>query len=82
VALDFTDAVITHDTLRIDMNMHGDSLIMVTGLGLVVDADSLAVRYADVSIHPATGPGPNGPGSCPGRTLREDMTFGPGGSWP
>ena len=42
VWLDFTDALITHDTLRIDLNMRGGSLILVAGPGLVVDADSLS----------------------------------------
>jgi hypothetical protein len=57
VTLDFTDAVIVHDTLRIDMNMRGGSLILVGGPGVVVAADSLTVRYTDVSIHPAAEPG-------------------------
>jgi hypothetical protein len=57
VTLDFTDAVIVHDTLRIDMNMRGGALVLVAGPGAVVDADSLTVRYTDVSIHPATDPG-------------------------
>jgi hypothetical protein len=59
VWLDFTDALITHDTLRIDLNMRGGSLILVGGPGLVVDADSLRVlrvRYADVKIRPAADP--------------------------
>ncbi len=56
VWLDFTDALITHDTLCIDLNMRGGSLILA-GPGLVVDADSLTVRYADVRIRPGTEPG-------------------------
>jgi DUF1707 SHOCT-like domain len=56
VNLDFTDAVIAHDTLRVDMKMRGGSLILVTGPGMVVDADSLTTRYADVIIHPPTVP--------------------------
>src|SRR5271166_1540590 len=56
VWLDFTDAVITHDTLRIDLNMRGGSLILA-GPGLVVDVDSLTVRYADVRIRPGAEPG-------------------------
>jgi Domain of unknown function (DUF1707) len=54
VWLDFTVAVITHDTLRIDLNMRGGSLILAAGPSLVVDADALTVRCADVNIHPAT----------------------------
>ncbi len=53
VWLDFTDAVISHDTLRLDLNMRGGSLVLVAGPGLVVDADALAVRYADIRIRPA-----------------------------
>ena len=56
VNLDFTDAVIVHDTLRVDMKMRGGSLILVTGPGMVVDADSLTTRYTDVIIHPPTVP--------------------------
>ena len=55
--LDFTDAVILHDTLRIDMNVRGGSLILVAGPGIAAEADSLAARYSDVSIGPGTGPG-------------------------
>src|SRR5262249_48971954 len=41
VTLDFTDAVITHDMLRIDMNVRGGSLILLARPGTVVDARSL-----------------------------------------
>ena len=34
VWLDFTDALITHNTLRIDLNMRGGSLILWPGLAL------------------------------------------------
>jgi hypothetical protein len=57
VWLDFTDAVITHDTLRIDLNMRGGSLVLLAGPGLVVEADSLTLRYADFKIHPGSEPG-------------------------
>ncbi len=57
MTLDFTDAVIMHDTLRIDMKMRGGSLILVTRPGVAVDADSLAVRYTDVNIGPSAEPG-------------------------
>jgi hypothetical protein len=57
VMLDFTDAVIMHDTLRIDMTMRGGSLILVAGPGIVVDADSLTVRYTDVKIRANAEPG-------------------------
>jgi hypothetical protein len=57
VTLDFTQAVIIHDTLRIDMKMRGGSLVMVAGPGIVVDADSLTVRYTDIQIRPSAEPG-------------------------
>jgi Domain of unknown function (DUF1707) len=57
VWLDFTAAVIMHDTLRIDLNMRGGSLVLLAGPGLVVDADLLTVRYADVKIRPGAEPG-------------------------
>ena len=56
VTIDFTDAVITHDTLHIDMKMRGGSLILVVGPGIIVDADYLATRYTDVIIHPPVEP--------------------------
>jgi hypothetical protein len=56
VWLDFTDAVIAHDTLHIDVNMRGGSLILVAGPGLVVDADALKVRYADIKLRSRAGP--------------------------
>ena len=56
VTIDFTDAVIRHDTLHIDMKMRGGSLILVVGPGIIVDADYLATRYTDVIIHPPVEP--------------------------
>jgi hypothetical protein len=57
VTLDFTEAVIRHDTLLIDMKMRGGSLTLVVGPGIVVDADALSVRYADVEIDASAEPG-------------------------
>ena len=56
MTIDFTDAVIRHDTLHVEMKMRGGSLILVVGPGIVVDADFLATRYTDVIIHPPTEP--------------------------
>jgi hypothetical protein len=56
VTIDFTDAVIRHDTLHVDMRMRGGSLILVVGPGIVVDANLLVTRYTDVIIHPVTEP--------------------------
>jgi Domain of unknown function (DUF1707) len=57
VTLDFTDAVITHDTLYVDMHVRGGSLVLVTRPGVVVDAGDLRVRYTDVGIYPGPEPG-------------------------
>jgi uncharacterized protein DUF1707 len=59
VLLDFTEAMITNDTLLIDIRMRGGSLILVTGPGMLVDDNGLTVRYTDVKIDPA--PWPVGP---------------------
>ena len=56
VTLDFTQAVITHDTLRIDLDMRGGTLRLVTRPGVVVDTDSLVNGYAKVKTRPAAGP--------------------------
>jgi len=56
VMLDFTDAVITRDTLLIDMDVRGGSLILLARPGTVVDADSLTVRYTYVTVGPSACP--------------------------
>ncbi|MEV0389405.1 DUF1707 domain-containing protein [Nonomuraea sp. NPDC050643] len=48
VTLDFTDAVITHDTLRIDVGMTGKALTLVTRPGIVVDTDGLLLVHSRV----------------------------------
>lgn len=48
VVLDFTEAVITHDTLRVDLNMAGKTLTLVTKPGIVVDIDELQLTHARV----------------------------------
>ncbi|MFI7013673.1 DUF1707 domain-containing protein [Streptomyces sp. NPDC050164] len=48
VKLDFTDAVITHDTLRIDVGMTGKTLTLVTRPGIVVDSDGLLLVHSRV----------------------------------
>ncbi|MEU5339469.1 DUF1707 domain-containing protein [Streptomyces sp. NPDC020766] len=58
VTLDFTDAVITHDTLRIDVVMTGKTLTLITRPGIVVDTDGLQlvhsrVKYRQTSTNPA-----------------------------
>ncbi|KKD07501.1 DUF1707 SHOCT-like domain-containing protein [Streptomyces sp. WM6386] len=53
VTLDFTDAVITYDTLYVDLGMRGGTLRLVTRPGVVVETDSLVVEYAQVKTRPA-----------------------------
>jgi hypothetical protein len=48
VTLDLARAVITHDTLRIDLDMRAGALKLVTRPGIVVDTDSLVASYAEV----------------------------------
>ena len=57
VALDFANAVVTCDTVRIDMDVRGGSLILLVGPGTVVDADSLTVRHTHVAVGPSAEPG-------------------------
>ncbi|MFI2606575.1 DUF1707 domain-containing protein [Kitasatospora sp. NPDC018619] len=48
VTLDFTQAVITQDTLRIDLDMEGKTLTLITRPGVVVDTDGLALEFSRV----------------------------------
>ncbi|MEU9123661.1 DUF1707 domain-containing protein [Streptomyces sp. NPDC048506] len=48
VTLDFTDAVITHDTLRIEMGMTGKTLTLITRPGVVVDTDGLQLAHSKI----------------------------------
>jgi hypothetical protein len=57
VTLDFTEAVIVDDSLVIEMHVKGGSLILVAGPGIVVDADTLTVRYTDVEVRSDAVPG-------------------------
>ncbi|MFF3975648.1 DUF1707 domain-containing protein [Streptomyces sp. NPDC001828] len=67
VTLDFTEAVITQDTLSIDMDMRGGTLLLVTGPGIVVNSESLSMSYSkDMAPRP---PGPGTP-----HTLRVELT--------
>ena len=56
--LDFTDALITHNTLHIDVDLRiGGNLLLVTRPGIVVDTDDLTRSSGDIKIRPASGPG-------------------------
>ncbi|MFI1408552.1 DUF1707 domain-containing protein [Streptomyces sp. NPDC020707] len=53
VTLDFTEAVITQDTLRIDVAMTGKTLTLVTRPGIVVDMDALQLVHSKVKYRQA-----------------------------
>jgi hypothetical protein len=55
VRLDFTKAVITQPSLRIDAEVRSGSLKLVTKPGIVVDADDVAVRSGHVAVRAPWG---------------------------
>ncbi|MFD8685790.1 DUF1707 domain-containing protein [Streptomyces sp. NPDC059651] len=56
--LDFTDAVITHSTLHLDVDLRvGGNLILVTRPGIVVDTDGLTRSSGEIRISPDSGQG-------------------------
>ncbi|MDL5200276.1 DUF1707 domain-containing protein [Streptomyces sp. ALI-76-A] len=60
VTLDFTQAVITHDTLHLDLDIRGGALKVLTRPGVVVDTDALVTNYARVKTR-RTGAAPGAP---------------------
>jgi hypothetical protein len=52
VRLDFTQAVITGRTLRIDAEVHSGSLKLITRPGIIVDSDDVTIRSG--GVHTAT----------------------------
>ncbi|MFE2415295.1 DUF1707 domain-containing protein [Streptomyces hokutonensis] len=54
VTLDFTQAVITQATLRVDLDMHLGSLRLLLPPGVVVNTDDLVLNYSKVKTR---GPG-------------------------
>lgn len=56
VTLDFTEAVITQDTLRIDVAMTGKSLTLVTRPGIEVDVDGLTLVHCKLEQRSAGTP--------------------------
>ena len=58
VKLDFTQAVITQPTLRIEAKVRGGNLVLVTRPGIEVDADDVAVHGGNVKVRPFPGPKP------------------------
>lgn len=50
VTLDFTEAMVTSDTLRIEMDMHFGKLFIVSRPGVVIDADGLTLMYSKTKL--------------------------------
>ena len=67
VVLDFTDAVVRHPAVQVDVDVRSGSLVIVTRRGMVVDAGNVAVRSGEVKVCSAWGQ--QGP-----ITLRIDLT--------
>ncbi|WP_436846186.1 DUF1707 SHOCT-like domain-containing protein [Streptomyces chartreusis] len=53
VTLDFTDAVITQDTLHIDLDMRAGALKLLTRPGVVVDTGALVTNYSQIKARGA-----------------------------
>ncbi|MFJ9842502.1 DUF1707 domain-containing protein [Kitasatospora sp. NPDC101155] len=56
VTLDFTQAVITHDTLQIDLSMVGKNLTLIVRPGIVVDPDGLSLEFSKLKNNQAPDP--------------------------
>jgi hypothetical protein len=56
VTLDFAQAVIRHDVLRLDLDIRGGSLKLLTRPGVVVDTDALVTNHAKVKTRRTAGP--------------------------
>ncbi|WP_405664412.1 DUF1707 domain-containing protein [Streptomyces sp. RK9] len=55
--LDFTEAVISYDTLHIALDLRiGGNLTLVTAPGIVIDTDGITHTRGDIKITPETGP--------------------------
>jgi hypothetical protein len=50
VTLDFTEAVIAHDSVRLDMDAEGGKLVLVTKPGMVLDTDELTVEFGNLKV--------------------------------
>ena len=56
VRLDLTDAVITAPVLRIDADVHGGRLKLITKPGIAVDTDEVGVHSGQVKVRAPWGP--------------------------
>lgn len=55
--LDFTEALITHNTLDIDVDLRiGGNLTLVTRPGILVDTDGMTRSRGDIKIRPSSDP--------------------------
>jgi hypothetical protein len=54
--LDFTEAIITERSLRLDVEVRSGHVILVTKPGIVVDTDDVAVRSGHVKVRAPWGP--------------------------
>jgi hypothetical protein len=50
VTLDFTEAVITSTVLRVETDMVHGKLFLITGPGMMIDADGLTLTYSKVKL--------------------------------
>jgi hypothetical protein len=57
VKLDFTEAVITSRSLRIEADIRSGNLLLVTKPGIVVDADDVTINSGNVKSRTPLGPG-------------------------
>jgi len=55
VLLDFTQAVITHPSLRLDIDVRSGAVKLMTRPGIVVDADDVAIRSGGVKVQAPWG---------------------------
>ena len=58
VRLDFTEAVIASPILRIDLQLKGGNLLIITRPGVVVDTSDLEMTGGNVHVRPPRGPQP------------------------
>lgn len=57
VKLDFSEAMISHDTIHLDIDLgERGALILVIKPGIVVDADDVTISWGDIKIRDVTGP--------------------------
>ncbi|MGH3221447.1 MAG: DUF1707 SHOCT-like domain-containing protein [Streptosporangiaceae bacterium] len=56
IKLDFTQAVITQPSLRIDAEVRSGHVILITKPGIVVDTDDVTVRSGHVKVRAPWGP--------------------------